>query len=263
MSTRFERLSLLALVDFVAALPLNQVVRLSGLGHERLRRTCSLKWVLDRMTDVTFVEALRACRVWSDCREIKCIKSLAMRLRGKVVISKILLENHIYHSAFKKLVKQMRGKLRFHLEIPPPRNHEEYIQFKKFRSEAAYTSRRLLIALRTFRRPKIPFTYFSQNSILWTVAPVIGKNRETVFAYCYENNEHIVHYRPALLNGRHVLDVVRTVCGPADVSEAELDHARKEATEEARISDYANRVRCENSCQIWFTVWQGPAIFVM
>ena len=44
---------------------------------------------------------------------------------------------------------------------------------------------------------------------------------------------HHVLYRPALLNGRHIVDVLRAVCGPADVSEAELDRVRSEATKEA------------------------------
>ena len=42
-----------------------------------------------------------------------------------------------------------------------------------------------------------------------------------------------MQYRPAVLNGRHVVDVIRAVCGPADVSEAELDRARRQATENA------------------------------
>ena len=45
-----------------------------------------------------------------------------------------------------------------------------------------------------------------------------------------DENLHGVSYRPALLNSRHVVDVVRAVCGPADVSEAELDRVRRETT---------------------------------
>ena len=46
-------------------------------------------------------------------------------------------------------------------------------------------------------------------------------------------DHHCVFYRPALLHGRHVVDVQRAVCGPADVSEAELDLIKREATKRA------------------------------
>ena len=59
---KFEKLSSLVLVDVLAALPMEHVVRMARLGHERLRQTCSLKWVTDRMTDVSFGIVLKAYR---------------------------------------------------------------------------------------------------------------------------------------------------------------------------------------------------------
>ena len=60
LDTKFCELSSLVLVDILAALPMERVVKIASLGHERLRQTCSLKWVKDRMTDVSFEEVLRA-----------------------------------------------------------------------------------------------------------------------------------------------------------------------------------------------------------
>ena len=66
LETKFCELSSLVLVDILAALPMEHVVRMARLGHERLRHTCSLKWVKDRMTDVTFEEVLRAYQLRGD-----------------------------------------------------------------------------------------------------------------------------------------------------------------------------------------------------
>ena len=61
-----------------------------------------------------------------------------------------------------------------------------------------------------------------------------------------------VRYRPALLNGRHNVDVVRAVCGPADVSEAELDYARKKAAQRAKELNHQSGV--------WLTGWCGAVV---
>ena len=53
LNTNFEKLSSLVLVDILAALPMEHVVRVARLGHENLRDACFLKWVKDRMTHVT------------------------------------------------------------------------------------------------------------------------------------------------------------------------------------------------------------------
>ena len=71
------------------------------------------------------------------------------------------------------------------------------------------------------------------------------------YTYCPDEGLHYVLYRPALLNGRHIVDVLRAVCGPADVSEAELDRVRREAT--AKVQD-------EGWEGVWSTDWQGAEI---
>ena len=76
----------------------------------------------------------------------------------------------------------------------------------------------------------------------------IQKMPEMVFEYHehIESQRHLVLYRPALINGRHIVDVLRAVCGLADVSEAELDRARKEATE-----------RAFDTKELGFSDWEG------
>ena len=52
----------------------------------------------------------------------------------------------------------------------------------------------------------------------------ITRYLEQLFNYIFHHgHNHHVWYRPAQLKGRHIVDVMRAVCGPADVSEAELD----------------------------------------
>ena len=75
-----------------------------------------------------------------------------------------------------------------------------------------------------------------------------------VFYFAHNPDYHLnyVFYRPELLNGRHIVDVARTVCGPTVVSEAELDRARREATERAREIDHQTGE--------WYTAWYGVAV---
>ena len=78
------------------------------------------------------------------------------------------------------------------------------------------------------------------------------------FDYCFffPGRSHCIYYRPALLNGRHVVDVLRAVCGPADVSEAELDDIRRRMTERARAVQWVG----EGWKGVWETYWNGAAI---
>ena len=56
------------------------------------------------------------------------------------------------------------------------------------------------------------------------------------------------------------MDVVRAVCGPADVSEAKLDHARREATKEALDMVEEGGEEEEVWEGVWHTEWWCPAI---
>ena len=71
---------------------------------------------------------------------------------------------------------------------------------------------------------------------------------------------HTVYYRPALLNGRNVVDVLRTVCGPVDVSEAELTRIRKEVTERAVNLAQKWGQEEEGWEGVWVTSWEGSSV---
>ena len=99
--------------------------------------------------------------------------------------------------------------------------------------------------------------YFSWNfgcnyvSISYSYSPCPEHLFHYFFHYGYQ---HHAWYRPALLNGRHVVDVVRAVCGPADVSEVELDRAKRQATEWA--------MEMHHQTGVWHTSWSGAAVTV-
>ena len=88
MERKFCDLSTLVLVDILAALPMEHVVRLARLGHENLRQGCFLKWVTDRMTEITFKTVIRAHQTGDGVAAKLCADSVIKRLKGKLVISR-------------------------------------------------------------------------------------------------------------------------------------------------------------------------------
>ena len=80
MNGKFEWLSSLVLVDVLAALPMEHVVRMARLGHERLLHTASLKWVTNRMTDVSFGIILKTCRARDAVAAAFCTDSVLKKL---------------------------------------------------------------------------------------------------------------------------------------------------------------------------------------
>ena len=113
---KFERLSSLVLIDTLSALPTERVVRVARLGSERLRSTCSLKWVKDRMTDVTFENVLRAHQMSRELADTFCTSSVMRRLNGKVVIPCISLESERSFNLCTQLPRQVSGKLYISLQ---------------------------------------------------------------------------------------------------------------------------------------------------
>ena len=245
MAPKFSDLSSLVLVDTLAALPMESVVRMARLGHERLRQTCSLKWVTDRMTHVTFEEVLRAYQLKSDMAAIFYASSILKRLNGEVKIQRIHFRNADHFDNNVELAKQVIGRLHLHFEDVLFESDQPSDKREKFRSALGV----------------LPSLVYASQAFTAGPAPgdLIQKCPEMVFDYYYhpgDRRSRFVYYRPALLNGRHVVDVLRVVCGPADVSEAELAHARREATE--RASDEGRWD--EASKGIWFSLWRGAAL---
>ena len=239
LSTKFEKLSSLVLVDILAALPMESVVRMARLGHERLRHACSLKWVKDRMTDVTFMALVRAHQVGGDVTATFSTSSVMKRLHGKVAICCNDVDNHEDIVRYPELAKKVSGNL--------------YISLKSSDETVSYVAYMNVHYMRTSLSARTKLTYISHTCKHCSFhMSVIRRSPDTVFEYnnYIETLKHTVFYRPAVLNGRHVVDVLRAVCGPADVSEEELNRVRREATESA--------MRLEEG--VWSAYWQGGAV---
>ena len=116
MAPNFSDLSSLVLVDTLAALPMEHVVRMARSGHDNLRLGCSLKWVTHRMTDVTFRDAVRAHRAEGDAVAAFCTKSVLKRLTGKIKMSHCHFEGADYGDACMNINKGVTGALHISTE---------------------------------------------------------------------------------------------------------------------------------------------------
>ena len=245
-------MSSLVLVDILAALPMNHVVRMARLGHERLRQTCSLKWVTDRMTEVTFRAVVRADQAGGDVAATFCTKSVLKRLKGTIVMNHCDFENADYADACINIIKGVTGKLHMctngynHENIEARRHHDRFEKLLYTLNNVNYVSQKI----NDLNFSTVTFPFYSCFGLFFE------------YKYDHIRRTHNACYRPALLNGRHIVDVVRAVCGPADVSEAELDRARREATEGAREAPLRLVLRLKCYEGVWSTIWRRAAITV-
>ena len=196
--TGFEALSQLVLVDILAALPMEHVVRVARLGHQRLRQTCSLKWVTDRMSDVSFEKAVHTHQTAPEMRPVFCTDSIVKRLRGRVVIRVDLLKLKAYRDACVELANKVVGKWLLFMTDPKTSPHRErsenlssFIESLKSRNNIIYT---------------VLSCYSIYNIGARTNLPCL------IFEYSYDNlNDEMAIYRPSRLNERHIIDVIRAV----------------------------------------------------
>ena len=237
MKAKFDELSQLVLVDVLAALPMEHVVRVVHLGHERLRQTCSLKWVTKGVTNVTFDAVVRAQKAGIEVAETFCSNSIMKRLMGKIMISSTHTDNQSYRKAFQEISSQVPGRLLLCIKIDPSNEGTNFIQELNNSTYCGYSLKRNAEAVNALTGPPGLFEY----------------------RHRLDTEGHFVRYRPELLNGRHIVDVLRAVCGPADVSKAELDRVKKEATEKAVLGNWEG-VEIEGWEGVWRTKWRGGAI---
>ena len=256
METNFEKLSSLVLVDIMAALPMKQVMRLVLLDHETLRQTCSLKWVHARMADVSFGEIFRAHVYEGHVAATFCSNTVMKRLRGRATISvpditllcsRVMITNKTLEkfSHFTENFENSRKVLRAsHIRLEGALDVKRTSQpFEKF--EEALTPTKLTYVSKIIKSRRC-------------FVDIMRRNPKIVFEYeCYyDRNQHFVKYRPALLNGRHVVDVISAVCGLADFFEAELNWIKKEATKNAsNMGNYGNGWE-----GVWHTCWRGASV---
>ena len=250
-TSKFCELSSLVLVDILAALPMEHVLRLARLDHERLRHTCSLKWVTDRMTGVSFETIVRANQEGGDVAASLVTDNTMRKLNGAVIMSKFGSHNEISMNTFVDLIKKVPGKLHLCLNIDVDHDLEASDRCDNFMYDM-------------IRLTNLHYVSVTIKSG-WLAPFMMEEATEMVFDYQFDyfHRLHHVYYRPALLNSRHIVDVIRAVCGPADVIEAELDRVRREATEEARKavdSDEMDEYIFEISEDIWETTWKSNAV---
>ena len=240
MIPNFSELSLLVLVDTLAALPMEYVVRFARLSNERLRQTCSLKWVTDRMTDVTFRTIVKAYEAGGDVGATFCTDSIMKKLKGRIMMSCCDFENAAYTEACLNIVERVPGRLRIITEGFAYGESEKQQRLRIFKST--------LEALTNIKYLSNTLKGSASLGLSFEACPGM------VFDYEYDSDElrHSVFYRPSLLNGRHIVDVVRVVCGLADVSEAELDRSRREATKWA--------TKMFHQAGGWHTMWHGAVV---
>ena len=242
--TKFCQLSSLVLVDILAALPMEHVVRIARLGHENLRHTSSLKWVKDRMTHVTFRALVRARQTGGDLAATFSTISVLKSFNGRMSLRYNDFENTEYIDCCMEIAKEATGHL--------------HLISKSSGRRVSDVARRNVEKIETSLSTKL--TYVSQTFKKATEIFVTEIERfpEIVFEYIYitENRRHHVYYRPALLNGRHVVDVLRAVCGPVVVSEAELSCVRSKVTERVwHLGEYGSELE-----GVWTADWCGGAV---
>ena len=255
-----QQLSDLVLVDILAAVPMCAAVRLAQLGHQRLQAISCRPWVLKRMADVNFPAAVKAYQAGGRVREAFCSEAVLRRLYGRLDVlpyesrptfwSKEYLSVDIlpYESrptllreAIVNIISEMPGPI--HCKV----SDNNSLRFLEFDTPLNVRRKLQYITNTSYRRIRGKFSRFPNLAVLY-------------FNSCFTDDdwfkrESFWQYRPALLNGRHPVDVLRAVCGPAVVSEAELDRVRRQATEGAICLQQVLGI--EQWQGVWGTGWLG------
>ena len=174
------------------------------------------------MTHVDFEAIVKTSEMGGDAAKTFCTDSVMKRLKGKLSVEELYIKKTKFIKTYVDLAKQVPGRLFFSLKENDTCTLDVYEQLVLF-LDAINKVANVTYASQVAKQP-----YFN-NYRIW-------KSPDMLFEYYYSSHykRSLIYYRPALLNGRHVVDVLRAVCGPADVSEAELDRVKKEATERAR-----------------------------
>ena len=260
----FEALSQLALVDILAALPMNDVMRMAHLGHERLRQTCALKWVTDRMSDVSFETAVYGYLVVPEMRDVLCMASFLKRLNGKIIVRTGLLDDEDYYDSCIELINRVIGRVLLYMKREEGNPREEIQQkgwigkptrevYHEFRN-----IKRLVYSLLT--RENI--TYLFVDGIILHHTESFHWFPNLIFKYKpYFENIHrkkiivryyAVYYRPSHFNGRHVVDVIKGVCKPPLFDEKELEISRRHFTRDAKeLLSWKGLWRTDTLTRVW------------
>ena len=234
----FGNITYLVLVDI-----LEHLVSMARLGHERLRQACFLKWVTDRMTDVTFETIVRAHQTGGDVAAAFCTNAVMKRLKGRITVTEHVCRNAHYMDACIELAMQVPGRIHLKPITAKCPDREIRNQYHEFVSDIT---------------EQINPCYFSEIRNKFSISCMIIASPAMVFEYAHDSDVeyNYVYYRPALLKGRHIVDALRAVCRPADVDKAELDRVKRETTEDAEDMSWEG----EEWEGVWITSWQGTAV---
>ena len=193
---RFEQLTDLVLVEIVASLPMPHVLRFARLGHWRMQQSFFRPWVTKRMTAVCFKITLKAYQTDSSFITAFCSEAVLKRLHGKVVLEPKRLKEPSYYEAFTSLMSRVPGKL--------------YLQIGDYTYLMGDLSQVREFFERTNRMNDVVYVrhiYSGQTKKLIGFFP----NVVLEYLHCYRNGRQEVLFRRVLLNGRHVISVLRAV----------------------------------------------------
>ena len=203
----------------MAALPMSAAVRLAQLGCQRLLQVSCRPWVLRRVGEVNFPTVVKAYQEEGCLKEAFCSEAVLKRLYGRIDDLSYEMEDPFPNEEIEDILSQVPGYIHF--------NHLGY-NFTNF-----------LMKLPSDTRCKVKYM---TNLPGWFTIDFL-KCFTNLVACCSKPTQSIisqhtcVSYRPALLNGRSVFDVLcalNAVSAPSGASEAELDYVRRKATDNAR-----------------------------
>ena len=229
------QLSDLVLVDILAALPMSAAVGLAQLGHQRLQPISCRPWVLRRMADVNFPAAVKAYQAGGRVREAFCSEAVLTRLYGRVDARPYEGTATLLREPIVNILSEMPGYVHCKLS-----GHRFFFFLVKTPLKVRTKLRYITGTFDWIATERLGM--FPNLAVLYLRGHCFVKHR------LYDSLE----YRPALLNARHAVDVLRAVCGPAVVSEAELDRVRAEATRKAWSVE---AVIGEEFAGVWITKW--------
>ena len=250
-----EQLSDLVLLDIMAALPMCAAVHFAQLGHQRLQAMSCRPWVFKRMADVSFPSAVKAYQAGGRVREAFCSEVVLKRLYGRIdeplyqkedqfrrFYGRIYkpsyqMQDHFPRQDILAVLSKVPGCILWNLK------GYEIIRFLEEVSPAI-SCKIKYISNRSLRPDFVSIEDFP-NIIVCSSFRNERKSRVAVY------------YRPALLNGRHVVDVLKAVRKPLVVSEAELDRVRREATGNAEEISYLYDWE-ENT--VWSIDWESCSV---
>ena len=209
------------------------------------------------MTQVSFETVLKAYRARDTIAAAFCTDSILKKLYGKVdLISSSVNSSQMYDCS--ELIKKVPGRLHVFVDL----DASNTVVGRDNPHETIVTA---LVELMKRKYVSITLKRGLCNSDIERL--MTGFNSGLVFVFRYQTNPrcNIVFYRRALFNGHNVVDMLRAVCGPADVSEAELDRVRREATrEEWDVGNVQWWRMAEEEPEakkgVWFTKWWSAAV---